>query len=73
MVQEINLALLEQLLRATPQGALQQKLLALREQAYVTEFVEPGLLMAYEHAKVDYANHSRRIGREAEGSGTTLH
>lgn len=56
MVCEINLALLEKLLRATPQGVLQEKLLALREQAYVTEFVDPQLLVAYETARMNYAN-----------------
>lgn len=73
MVCEINLALLEKLLKATPHGALQTKLLELREQAYVTEFVDPRLIMAYETARVNYANHSGPTRSETARSGATLH
>ena len=73
MVLEINLALLEKLLKATPQGALQEKLLALREQAYVTEFVDPRLLIAYDTARMNYANHSGTARPEAAYGGATLH
>lgn len=67
MVCEINLALLEKLLRDTPHGALRTKLFALREQAYVTEFVDPSLVMAYETARVNYVNENVRH------AGQTLH
>lgn len=73
MVCEINLALLEKLLKATPHGALQEKLLALREQAYVTEFVDPQLLVAYDTARMNYANHSRATRPATVDGGATLH
>ena len=74
MVCEIQLDLLEKLLRATPHGALRTKLFALRDQAYVTEFVDPSLLMAYETARIHYnVNHYGPARSQATGSGTTLH